>query len=181
MIIARLHGIKLEEVAIAADGPRGYTGGGNPLGKIPALETEAMGLIFDSPVVCEYLDSLSETPLIPNDGAARLNELRLHALGDGLSDAVYNYRYETVREESLHWEPQILRHTTALKMGVAYLNDNIKTLGGPWGFGNLAIICALDYMSYRAPHIDWQNVAPKLVEWHSRFITDSIYVDTYAY
>jgi len=181
MILARLHELAIDEVIAKADGARGYTGGINPLGKIPALETEMDGLIFDSPVICEYIDNLSKTSLLPKNQRNRINQLRLHALGDGISDAVYNYRYETVRDESLHWDKQIKRHNTALEMSVAYLNNHIDDLGVPWEFGNLSIICALDYMSYRAGHVEWKNTAPALARWYDQFIKDSVYLDTYAF
>lgn len=181
MILCRLHGLEVEEIVASADGARGYTGGVNPLGKIPALELADGGLIFDSPVVCEYLDGLSDVPLLPAAGYARIEQQVLHALGDGLSDAVYNYRYETVRDEALHWDTLIERNTTAMMMGIKYLDDKIDALGYPWSFGNVAIICALDYMSFRAPHVDWAVLSPKLADWHSGFQSDAAYSDSYGY
>ena len=58
MILARLHGIDLEELKPEKDGANGYKAGDNPLGKIPALEWQPGQFLFDSPVICEYLDSL---------------------------------------------------------------------------------------------------------------------------
>ena len=104
MILARISGIKLEEIQPEKDGVNGYRAGDNPLGKIPALEWQPGQFLFDSPVICEYLDTLRETPLLPSEGHVRFIQLWQHALGDGLSDAVYNYRYETVRPKALHWD-----------------------------------------------------------------------------
>lgn len=181
MILCRLKGLDVQEILASADGSRGYTDGVNPLGKIPALEvSNGSPALFDSAVICEYLDRVSE-PLLPSSGAERWKQLRLHALGDGLSDAVYNYRYETVRPQDLHWAKIIERHIKALEMGIDALTAEIDTLGTPWTFGNLAIICALDYMSFRAPMMDWQTRSPDLAIWHNQFVDFPAYRDTFHY
>ncbi len=181
MILARLKAIELEEITAVADSASGYTQGHNPLGKIPALEWQPQQFLFDSPVICEYLDTIPGSPILPSSGHSRFIQLWQHALGDGLSDAVYNYRYETVRPIELHWDQMIERHNTAMIAAIETLDTISDWLGTPWTFGNLAIICALDYMSYRAPHIDWQSRAPKLKPWYDNFTTDPHYQDTYAY
>ena len=181
MILARLKNIELEEVVAKIDGARGYADGQNPLGKIPSLEWQPQQYLFDSPVICQYLDSLVGDPILPTEGHTRFIQLWQHALGDGLADAVYNYRYETVRPEKLHWEKMIERHTTAMTSAIDTLETISDWLGAPWTYGNLAIICALDYASYRAPHIEWTTRAPKLKAWYDDFTKDPHYQDTYAY
>ena len=181
MILNRLKGLDVEEVTATPDCARGYTDGVNPLGKIPALETTTgLPALFDSGVICEYLDSLSD-PLLPSSGEERWKQLRLHALGDGFSDAVYNYRYETARPTELHWPQIIERHMKALEMGVDALVNEIETLGTPWTFGNLSIVCALDYMNFRAPTIDWKTRSPDLAIWHNQFVDFPAYQDTFGY
>lgn len=181
MILARLSGIELEEVAPEKDGTNGYKAGDNPLGKIPALEWQDGQYLFDSPVICEYLDSLRDDPLLPNAGHARFIQLWQHALGDGLSDAVYNYRYETVRPTHLHWPEMIERHEASIRNTVLTLNRICQWLGKPWNYGNLSVICALDYADYRAGHIAWRTLAPELSAWHASFKTDVNWQDTFAY
>lgn len=181
MILNRLKGLNVQEIMATPDGARGYTNGVNPLGKIPVLElNNGLPALFDSGVICEYLDSL-KAPLLPASGPERWTQLRLHALGDGLSDAVYNYRYETVRPNELHWTKIIERHTKALEMGVEALSAEIGTLGTPWTFGNLSVVCALDYMSFRAPHIDWRKRSPDLEIWHNQFVDFPVYRETFGY
>ena len=181
MILARLKNIKLEEIIAEADGANGYTQGHNPLGKIPALEWQPQQFLFDSPVICEYLDRFAGDPILPAEGHARFIQLWQHALGDGLADAVYNYRYETVRPKELHWDKMIKRHTAAMIATIDTLEKISDWRGTPWTYGNLAIICALDYASYRAPHIGWEERAPKLKAWHNSFTNDPYYRDTYGY
>lgn len=181
MILARLHNIKVEEIQPDKDGANGYKAGDNPLGKIPALEWQPGQYLFDSPVICEYLDSLGENPILPKDGHTHFLNKWQHALGDGLADAVYNYRYETVRPENLHWDEIIKRHEQAILNGLKTLDRIAQWLGEPWSYGNLAIVTALDYASYRAGHLDWKTHAPNLAKWHESFTTDAHYQDTYGY
>ncbi len=181
MILAKLHGIEVEEQLPEKDGAKGYVAGDNPLGKIPALEWQPEQYLFDSPVICQYLDSIGRTQILPNEGHIRFLNLWQHALGDGLSDAVYNYRYEIVRPTDLHWDEMIARHETAIVRCVETLESICQWLGGPWTYGNLAIVTALDYASFRAGHLKWQDRAPKLAEWHLQFQADPHYKATYGY
>lgn len=181
MILARLSGIELEEFYPEKDGANGYVAGDNPLGKIPALEWQPGQFLFDSPVICEYLDGLRESALLPENGHMRYIQLWQHALGDGLSDAVYNYRMETVRPSELHWDEMIERHNQSIRNAVATLEKISPWLGEDWTFGNISIVCALDYASFRAPHFDWKTAAPKLTEWHKTRADTQVWRDTNAY
>lgn len=181
MILARLHGIELEEIQPEKDGANGYVAGDNPLGKIPALEWQPQQYLFDSPVICQYLDSLGKAQILPADEHMRFLNMWQHALGDGLADAVYNYRYEIVRPPDLHWDEMITRHETAITRSIETLEIICQWLGGPWTYGNLAIVTALDYASFRAGHLNWQERAPKLAEWQEAFTQDPHYQATYGY
>jgi len=81
----------------------------------------------------------------------------------------------------LHWNDVIERHTQAIQNAVSTLDKICDWLGTPWTFGNLAIVTALDYASYRAPHVHWKEAAPKLAKWHASFINDPLYIATYGY
>lgn len=181
MILARLHSIEVEEIYPKKDSARGYLAGDNPLGKIPALEWQTGQYLFDSPVICDYLDSLGETPILAKDKHSHFLQKWQHALGDGLSDAVYNYRVETARPQKFHWPEVIQRHETAIVQSLDTLEYICDWLGGPWTYGNIAIICALDYAGYRAAHLGWQSRAPKLAAWHAGFKGDAAYASTYGY
>jgi len=181
MILARLSEISLDECRAESGGAQGYLAGDNPLGKIPALEWQPGQFLFDSPVICEYLDSLREIPLLPAEGHMRYIQLWQHALGDGLSDAVYNYRQEIRRPAELHWDEMITRHDTAIRNAVATLDKISPWLGDDWTYGNIAIVCALDYASYRAGHFDWKAEAPKLAEWYSTLAKTSVWSETNEY
>lgn len=185
MIMWRLKGLSVEEIIAHPDGAKGYTGGVNPLGKIPTLivdagETSGDLLLVDSPYICAFLDQFGD-PLLAAKGEEKWQALRYHALGDGITDAVYNYRYETVRPDALHWPDMITRHETAILQTLTLLESETEHLSTPWNFGNLAIICALDYANYRAGHLGWQARFPKLAAWHATFTDDPYYMATYDY
>ena len=181
MILARLSGIKLQEEKAEKNGDKGYMAGDNPLGKIPALEWKTGQFLFDSPVICEYLDSQRRTPLLPNSGDERIIQLWQHALGDGLSDAVYNYRMETIRPADLHWDKMIARHEQAIRSTIDTLEKISPWLGKDWTYGNIAVMCGLDYAHYRAAHIDWQTSAPQLASWHNTLSQSDVWKQTNAY
>ncbi len=181
MILARLSNIDLEEIAPTQDGANGYITGDSPLGKIPTLEWQPGQFLFDSVVICEYLDSLRDVPLLPQSGHARYIQLWQHALGDGLSDAVYNYHCETYRPVELHWDQMVRRYDQSIRNAVSKLEDISPWLGDDWTYGNLAIVCALDYAGYRANHFDWRDAAPQLAKWHGGFTRHTAWHSTYAY
>ena len=181
MILARLSGIELEEVYPKKDGANGYAAGDNPLGKIPALEWQPGQFLFDSPVICEYVNSLRDVPLLPETGQIRYTQLWQHAFGDGLSDAVYNYRVETMRPTELHWGVMIKRYDQAIRNSVAKLEEISPWLRDDWTYGNIAVLCGLDYASYRAGHFDWRSSAPKLADWHQALTKTKVWQDTNAY
>lgn len=181
MILARLSEIKLKEIYPEKNGTSGYIAGDNPLGKIPALEWQPGQFLFDSPVICEYLDSLRAESLLPERGHTRFIQLWQHALGDGLSDAVYNYRVETMRSKELHWDEMINRHEQAIRNAIATLEKINEWLGNDWTYGNIAIICGLDYADYRASHIEWRKAAPNLAMWHRKLSQTDVWKATNAY
>ena len=181
MILARLSNIDLDEHPPKKDGANGYIAGDNPLGKIPALEWQPGQFLFDSPVICEYLNSLRESSLLPENGHQRYIQLWQHALGDGLADAVYNYRMETFRPAELHWEEMIDRHDQSIRNAISTLEKISPWLGEDWTYGNISIVCALDYTGFRAHHFDWKSAAPSLASWHEQKAKTDVWRETYAY
>ena len=77
----------------------------NPLGKVPCLVTDDGAALYDSRVICEYLDSLHDGPkMFPPAGPARWRALRRQAEGDGIMDAAVLARYETfLRPKERRW------------------------------------------------------------------------------
>ena len=180
-IIIQAKDLDVEIVVADKDGANGYAAGPNPLGKVPCLDRGECDVpLFDSPLICEYLDSLKD-PWLPKNGEGRWKAYRLHRIGDGLSEAVYNRRYEVVRDEKLHWPEIIERHDTAIRNVVTYLDGIIQYVPDHWSFGPVSVVCALDYTDFRADHIGWRDLAPNLATWHAGFADLPEYQSTYAY
>ncbi|MGY4572050.1 glutathione S-transferase [Bradyrhizobium sp. USDA 3256] len=147
-----------------------YLRADNPLCKIPTLLQDGELPLFDSRVVCEYLDSLHDGPkLFPAGGLARWNALRLQALGDGILDANISRRNEAIRppgEQSPAW---IERQKLAVSSAIAWLNRNISLLDGPVTIGSVAIGCALGYFEVRFPNDDWRQGNEHVADWYAAF------------
>jgi glutathione S-transferase len=147
-----------------------YLRADNPLSRVPTLILDDGSVLFDSPVICEYLDSLHDGPkLFPPAGLERWRALRLQALGDGMLDSNVSRRNEVIRpaeEQSPHW---IARQIRAVQGACAWIEARMEELDGPVTIGQIAIGCALGYCAIRFPGDDWQRACPKLAAWHARF------------
>lgn len=142
----------------------------NPLGKVPTLVTDDGQALYDSRVICEYLDHLGGSKLFPTD-ASRWNALALQSLGDGILDAALLARYEDVaRPENLRWADwrrgqldKVATSLAALEAGTPALDDTVH-------IGTLTIGCALWYLDLRySEEIVWRNTHPKLAAWWAQF------------
>lgn len=136
----------------------------NPLSKIPTLVREDGLTLFDSVVICEYLNDQANGTLFPLEGDARWQTLRWHALGDGLLDALILWRNEREREQPL----QALLDAFELKTRACLelLDQEAEVLGGaPFSIGHVTLGCALDYIDYRFDTLGWRELAPRLAHW----------------
>lgn len=140
--------------------------GANPLGKVPTLITADGFAIFDSPVICEYLnDSSDDMPIIPASGAARWLCLRLQALGDGLMDAASVRRQLLVAGGLAADHPLPQRQRAAVIRTLHVLEREPPTLH--IDVGVLSIACGLGYLDFRFAGEDWRTEHPRLAEWHA--------------
>lgn len=137
----------------------------NPLGKVPVLVLDDGASLFDSAVICEYLDSLGDAPpLLPPAGPERWADLRTQALADGILDAAFNIVTEGRRPEAERSAAWVARWTLAIVSGVAVA----EALPRPdWTLGGIALACALGYLDFRLPHIAWRTHAPGLDPWYA--------------
>jgi len=142
----------------------------NPLGKIPALELEDGMVLFDSPVICEHLDTLGGGPkLFPAGGAERLRALTMNALADGLLDAAMAARMETLRPAEKQWDKwsdvQLLKVRNALDA----LNDGCAPSADAITIGEIAAGCALGWLDFRMPQLGWREGRDQLANWFAEF------------
>jgi glutathione S-transferase len=141
----------------------------NPLGKVPALITEGGEALFDSPVICEYLDSLHDgQKLFPASGGSRWEQLRLAALADGILDAAVTKRIEmTMRPEDKRWDSWIQRQTSAVSRALDVMEEECGAWGRDFLIGQIGAAVALGYLDLRFASEDWRASRPKLTKWHA--------------
>jgi glutathione S-transferase len=139
----------------------------NPLIKVPSLTTDDGIVLYDSPVICEYLDSMHKAAkMIPAIGPARWTALRRQALGDGILDAAILCRYETaVRPKELRWDAWIDGQMRKVRAGLDALEG--ERLDGPFDIGAITIACALGYLDFRYAAEDWRTTRPRLAAWYA--------------
>lgn len=140
----------------------------NPLSKVPALLTDDGQALYDSPVICEYLDSLAGGVLYPA-GAARWTALRLQALADGMLDAAVLRRMESQRPAAQQSADWLELQRQAVARGVDAFEAEAAWLDGPLDIGQIAAACALGYLDFRFAHEDWRAAHPRLATWHAGF------------
>jgi glutathione S-transferase len=145
----------------------------NPLMKLPTLLTDDGQPLFDSRVICEYLDSLHNGPKIfPPAGMVRWVALRQQALGDGILDAAVLNRYETVtRPKELQWAEWSAGQLRKVRNGLAALDGKAGegALGGPLNIGQITVGCALGYLDFRYPSEGWRERHAGLAKWYAAF------------
>ncbi len=142
----------------------------NPLAKIPVLVLADGTQLFDSHVICEYLDSLAPTPrLFPAAGAERFNTLTLGALGDGLLDAALLLVYEKrFRPEDKWVQGWMDRQQAKIDNALDHLEANPPAWGQSPDYGHLTIAAGLGYLDFRHEG-KWRARHPKLVAWLDKF------------
>lgn len=142
----------------------------NPLGKIPILILEDDRKIFDSRVICEYLDAqVDGVSLHPTASDARWEALTLQALGDGIVDAsilqVYEKRMRPEEKQHADWQNY---QADKVKRSLDQLKENAPSLEGDLTIGHVAIACALGYLDLRFEGA-WRATYPTLVSWLDAF------------
>ncbi len=139
----------------------------NPLGKIPALILDDGQSLFDSPVICEYLDSLNDTPvLIPS--AQRFAILRWQALADGLMDGTVAMYLEKIRHPQ-DFNPKFLQNQeNNCALVLRYFEEHLSELAD-FSLASISVACAVDYINFRFPHLNAEGMYPKLQAWLTDF------------
>jgi glutathione S-transferase len=156
----------------------------NPLGKVPCLVMEDGEAVFDSRVICEYVDTLSPVgKLIPPSGRERTEVRCWEALADGVLDAAVLIRLEsTQRPEAHRIEAWVARQQRKIDEGLVAMSQGLS--GNAWCAGNhysladIALGCALGYLDFRFPHIDWREKHPNLDKHFAKLSKRQSFIDT---
>jgi glutathione S-transferase len=158
----------------------------NPLGKVPCLVMEGGEAVFDSRVIVEYVDTLSPVgKLIPDRGRERAEVRTWEALGDGLLDAALLARLEntwagrTDAQRSPEWvDRQMKKIHAALAAMSKGLGDKPFCSGIHFALSDIAVGCALGYLDFRFPTIDWRGAHPNLARLYEKLMQRQSFVDT---
>jgi glutathione S-transferase len=141
----------------------------NPLSKVPTLVLDDGTVLYDSPVICEYLDSVGNAPkLFPAPGPARWKALTQEALGDGILDATQPRRRELTlpQDEGRKTYIELQRGKVTRALGV--LEKEAGSLGDLTTIGEITIGCALGYLDFRYANEPWRPGHPKLEAWYAK-------------
>jgi glutathione S-transferase len=142
----------------------------NPLGKVPCLITDDGIALFDSSVICSYIDSLSAPHFIPTDTKGRYETLTLESLADGFLDAGILLRYEhALRPEAKRWDDWVNGQMGKIMGAMDALESTYATkLDGPLTLGQIAVGCALGWFDFRYGSVEWRKSRPKLAAFAKR-------------
>jgi len=157
----------------------------NPLGKVPCLVVEGVEAIFDSRVICEYVDTLSPlSRLIPASGRERVEVRTWEALSDGVLDAAIAARLEANwgprgEQRSQAWiERNMSRVSASLKAMSRGLGEKPWCAGLHMSLADIALGCALFYLDFRFSHIDWRGEHTNLARLAEKLAVRKSFIDT---
>lgn len=145
--------------------------GFNPLAKVPALQTPDGLALYDSRVICEYLDNHAGGSLFPRQGQQRWVALARQALGDGLLDAALLARYEAVaRPADTQWEGWIDAQLIKIRAALAYMETEAAQYSTlPDDIGLITLGCGLGYLDFRFASLNWRADYPATAAWFAQF------------
>jgi len=174
-------GIAYEFVVEGPAEPAGNVARLNPLGKVPTLVRDDGEVLFDSPMIVEYLDSLKGAPLIPPPGEARWQAQRWHALGQGMADATVTRLMETRRAPERQ-EPAVIHKqegkiAAALNFADSHLKGGEFLVGKQLTVADIALGVALGYIDLRYAH-EWRSSRPRLDQWFATFSRRPSFIET---
>ena len=155
----------------------------NPLARVPVLVLDDETAIFDSPVIVEYLDNLSpNNKLFPQPSRERIEVKRWEALSDGVMDAAVGARMEQMRPEKQRSQDWIKRERKVIGETLEFiareLGDKPWCMGTPFTYADVALGCALGYLDFRFPDIDWRASHANLARLHEKLMQRPSFADT---
>jgi glutathione S-transferase len=172
--------IEREAVSLTPYEPNSGVADLNPLAKIPVLQTDEGFALFDSTVACEYLSALAgETQWFPpaqvGGGQARWHALRCNAVGKGMLESAQLVRFESLRPEGHRYNKWSEAQLAKVRRSFDWLNANLPAQAD---FGALSVACAIGWLDFRFPDLDWRSSAPTLAQWFDKFRARESFVAT---
>ena len=151
----------------------------NPFSKIPTLVLDDGTVLYESLLICEYLDGLAGgARVLPPSGPARLQVMRKHAIGNGIMEAAVLRRVESLRAKEADRDKNLARQQTIVERALDRLETTIESFGEGIDLGNIAIAVSLAYLDFRFGPDGWRQQRPKLANWYPGFAARKSFVDT---
>jgi glutathione S-transferase len=155
----------------------------NPLGKIPVLILDDSTVLFDSRVIVEYIDSVApNNKLMPESNRVRAEVKRWAAVGDGICDAAALIFTEKKRPEIQQSEEWIARQHEKIIRSLEYmsaqLGDASWCMGTHFSLADVGAGCALGYLAFRFPEIEWQAKHPNLARLYDKMMLRPAFSET---
>lgn len=143
----------------------------NPSGKIPTLELEDGQVLYDSRVICRYLDARAGGGQLYPAAPLLWRTLTLEATADGILDAALQMVYEArMRPADKQYAAWVEAQWTKVARALDALNLQWAThLAGPLDMGQLAVACALGYLDFRLDARAWRQARPTLAAWYAAY------------
>ena len=143
----------------------------NPLSKIPVLVLDDGSSLFDSRVICEYLDTLHQGErLVPAAGPERWRVHRMQALADGMLEAGVQVFYERAhRPKELQWQGWIDGQTAKVRQALEALEVEASELRGPRDLGKIAVACTIGWLEFREIVPGLREGRSSLFAWYDEF------------
>jgi len=142
----------------------------NPLGQVPTLLTDDNNILFDSPVIAEYIDSINSNPkLIPAETNQRIEVLKISALADCMVENAINVFYEGIKADNLKDLKKYEKCKNNLENCFSYLENNISKFSNQVNMASIAVASGIGYIDFRLNELGWKNKYPELATWFAEF------------
>ena len=165
---------------VALSQPNATVMGHNPLGKIPTLILDDGRVLYDSAVICEYLDGLGAgRDLSPVEGERRLTALCRHALGDGMLDTLILWRAELAKPQARQTPEWLTTFALKIRNALDAIEaDADQLIQTQFDIGHVAIAVALEYLDFRFAHLNWRDGHPRAAAFSAQFAQRDSLVQT---
>ena len=155
----------------------------NPLGKIPVLVLDDSTVLFDSRVIVEYVDSVApNNKLMPESNRERAEVKRWGAVADGICDAAALIFLERKRPEAQQSASWIARQEDKIVRGLEYMSEQLGEgnwcMGTHFSLSDVGAGCALGYLEFRFPEINWKEKHPNLARLYEKMMQRPPFADT---
>ena len=161
---------RVERVMVSPTNPEDVKSSPSPLGKIPCLVTDDGMVLFDSPVIMDYFNSLlDDLSLIPAKGTARWTTLRRQALGDGMIGCTVNIFVERMRKPERQSKGWMVHNKATVDRAIHSLEAEVGDLADVIDAGTITLAVALAFVDMHFPEDSWREEHPKLAAWSDEF------------